>query len=115
MHRALINAEIFVDVLRKGVQNKCYKISKDASEDVISFIGKMDDELLLLERARDVSALEKGPTSVKTADLKPEDLVLVHYHCGISPEPSAIDIDTMSLALRVQLLATIPGRPACSE
>jgi hypothetical protein len=107
----MLKPHIFVDILKKGIDNNCYRISKDASEDVISLIGDVNDDFIIIERAREVKALEKGPANVRTADLRPEDLILVHYHCGISPEPSAIDIDTMSLALRVQLLATIPGRP----
>ena len=111
IHSALIDAELFVKMLKKGVDNNCYMLSKDASEDVVSLTGKMDDTRLILNGFRDVKAIEKGPTSVKTLDIQFNDLVLVHYHCGISPEPSAIDINTMKLALKAQILATIPGRP----
>jgi len=111
VHSALIEAELFVKMLKKGIDNNCYVLSKDAAEDVISLTGSMDDTKLILNGFRDVKAIEKGPTSVRTYDVQFNDLVLVHYHCGISPEPSVIDIDTMKLALKAQLLATVPGRP----
>ena len=54
---------------------------------------------------------DKSPTFVKTYDFSENDLIIAHYHCGIAAEPSAIDLNTMKTALRLQLLATVPGRP----
>ncbi len=111
IHSAMVDPNVFPFLLKKGIENNCYMLSKDASEDVVSLLGSMTDKLLVLERVREASPTAKGPTYVRTLDLRPEDLVLVHYHCGIAPEPSSIDVDTMTLALRAQILATIPGRP----
>ncbi|NPA84405.1 MAG: hypothetical protein GXO07_00165 [Crenarchaeota archaeon] len=93
------------------MRNKCYMLSKDASEDVVALSGTMDDIVIKVERARYMRALDKGPTYVRTYDLQPDDLIVAHYHCGIPPEPSSIDVDTMKIALRAQLYATIPGKP----
>ncbi len=111
VHKALINPSIFTDLLDIGIKNNCYALSKDASEDVVALSGEMDDMFIRLYKSRYMRALEKGPTHVRTYDLQPDDLVVAHYHCGIPPEPSSIDIDTMKLALRAQLHATVPGKP----
>ncbi|ALU12730.1 hypothetical protein EYM_06860 [Ignicoccus islandicus DSM 13165] len=98
-------------LLKKANENNCFNLSKDASEDVVSFMGFMNDKEIYVTNARPMRAIEKTPVSVRTTDAKPEDLVTVHYHCGIAPSPSAIDIATMTLALKTQILATVPGRP----
>ena len=111
VHRAVIDPKVFVTLAEVGIKNKCYELSMDASEDVVSLVGTMDDLLIKVVGSRYMRALEKGPTHVRTYDFSPEDIVVCHYHCGIAPEPSAIDLESMRLAVRAQLVATVPGRP----
>jgi len=94
-----------------GIKNNCYMISKDASEDVVALRGTMNDLIIEIHEARYMRAVEKGPTHVRTYDLQPNDLIVAHYHCGIPPDPSSIDINTMKIALKAQIFATIPGKP----
>ncbi len=111
IHRLRISPHVFEFLLRKSIENNCFNLSKDASEDVVSFLGFMSDSEVIVTSVRPMNALEKSPVSVRTVDAQPEDMVTVHYHCGIAPSPSAIDVATMTLALKTQLLATLPGRP----
>jgi len=111
VHRALIDPEVFKTLLDVGIKNNCYMISKDASEDVVALRGIINDLIIEIHEARYMRAVEKGPTHVRTYDLQPNDLIVAHYHCGIPPDPSSIDINTMKIALKAQLFATIPGKP----
>ncbi|HIH90375.1 hypothetical protein [Ignicoccus hospitalis] len=111
VHNAVIDPAVFVPLAEVGIKNKCYELTVDASEDVVSFSGSLDDTTITINSVRYMKAVEKGPTHVRTYDFLPDDVVVAHYHCGIPPEPSAIDVETMKLALRAQLMATLPGRP----
>ena len=107
----VLDPKVFVTLTEIGIKNKCYELTVDASEDVVSLVGTMDDLVIKITGSRYMKAVDKGPTHVRTYDFSLEDIVVCHYHCGIAPEPSAIDLESMKLALKAQLMATVPGRP----
>ncbi len=111
VHKVLMPDTIILPITEIAIRNKCYVMNKDASEDVVALNGELRDFEVRVRGARYMRSLDKGPTHVRTYDFNENDIIIAHYHCGIAPEPSAIDISTMKNALRFQILATVPGRP----
>ncbi len=111
VHKVFMPDTVILPITEVAIRNKCYVLNKDASEDVVAFNGELRDFEAKVRNARYMRSLDKGPTHVRTSDFDENDIIVAHYHCGIAPEPSAIDLNTMKNALRFQLLATVPGRP----
>ncbi len=110
-HAVKVKPEVFVDLTRYGIENRCFALTRDATEAMVGLKGKLKDDRILIDGARLIKPRVASATFVSSFDLSPEDVIVLHYHCGIPPEPSAIDVETMREKLKLQIVSTKPGKP----
>ena len=110
-HTVMVKPEVFVDLTRYGIENKCYAMTKDATEAMVGLGGELGDIYITVKKSRLIRPKVATATFVSSYDLSPEDVIVLHYHCGIPPEPSMIDLETMRERLKLQVVSTKPGRP----
>ncbi len=110
-HAVKIKPEVFIDLVKYGIENRCFAMTKDATEAMVGLGGEMRDRYVAIRKTRLIKPKVASATFVSSYDLTPEDIVVLHYHCGIPPEPSMIDLETMREKLKLQIVSTKPGKP----